>query len=264
MTGQRHALRWRWATRPTSPELTAKLIALDDARTAARMIVVADRRVLDDGARIAGVPIDIEVVRPGDRCRAAIRAPYWSMWGTWILRRSSVVASRAGGHYALGNYRHALQLVTVGAADAVCFTPFNKQAMRLAEPSYEDEIGFTAGVLGTSGPATEFNVLDRLWNARVTSHVPLARVASLLTVEGIVDALALTTDALRAAGFEPPRVGVAALNPHAGDGGNFGREEIDIIAPAVERAKAKDFTSKDRIQPTPCSCAPVVANSMRC
>ena len=54
-----------------------------------------------------------------------------------------------------------------------------------------------------------------------------------------MQALELTATALRAAGFQPPRIGVAALNPHAGDGGNFGREEIDIIEPAVKKAKAK-------------------------
>src|SRR6267143_4483028 len=95
-----------------------------------------------------------------------------------------------------------------GKADAVCFTPFNKQAMRLAHPSYEDEIGFTAGVLGFKGKATEFNILEGLWNARVTSHIPLAKVSSALSVDAIVEALELTANALRAAGFEPPRIGV--------------------------------------------------------
>ncbi len=61
-------------------------------------------------------------------------------------------------------------------------------------------------MLGTTGPATEFNILEGLWNARVTSHVPMARVPSLLTVDGIVNALELTTAALRAAGFDPPRI----------------------------------------------------------
>src|SRR6185369_3685379 len=98
---------------------------------------------------------------------------------------------------------------------------------------------FTAGVLGITGPATEFNILEGLWNARVTSHVPMADVPKLLTVERIVGALELTATALRAAGYVPPRIAVAALNPHAGDGGNFGREEIDIIAPAVAAARAK-------------------------
>ena len=149
------------------------------------------------------------------------------------------VASRAGGASALANYRHALLRVARGDAQAVCFTPFNKQAMRMADATYDDEIRFTAGVLGTTGPATEFNILEGLWNARVTSHVPMADMPKLLTVDAIVGALELTSSALRVAGFNPPRIAVAALNPHAGDGGNFGREEIDVIAPAVEAARAK-------------------------
>jgi 4-hydroxythreonine-4-phosphate dehydrogenase len=208
-----------------SPELTAKVVALDEVRKAARIIVIGDRRVFDEGARIAGTRIsDLEFQDLKHLDPATIKRG---------------VASQAGGASALANYRHALRVVADGKASAVCFTPFNKQAMRLADASYDDEIGFTSGVLGFRGVATEFNILEGLWNARVTSHVPLSKVAALLTVERIVEALELTATALRAAGFQPPRIGVAALNPHAGDGGNFGREEIDIIEPAVRKAKAK-------------------------
>jgi 4-hydroxythreonine-4-phosphate dehydrogenase len=208
-----------------SPELTAKVVALDEIRKAARVVVIGDRRVFDEGAKLAGRSaepdefVDLKHLDPA------------------TIRRG--VASKAGGASALANYRHALRMAADGKADAVCFTPFNKQAMRLAHPPYEDEIGFTSGVLGFNGAATEFNILEGLWNARVTSHIPLAKVPSALSIDCIVQALELTTTALRAAGFQPPRIGVAALNPHAGDGGNFGREEIDIIEPAVKKAKAK-------------------------
>jgi 4-hydroxythreonine-4-phosphate dehydrogenase len=147
--------------------------------------------------------------------------------------------SRAGGAFAKENYLSALALAKAGVAHAVVFTPFNKGAMRLAVPDYDDEISFTARAIDFSGEAREFNVLDGLWNARVTSHVPLSAVAGLLTTPLIVRGLELTHAAMSAAGFSPPRIGVAALNPHAGDNGNFGREEIDIIEPAVREAKAK-------------------------
>jgi 4-hydroxythreonine-4-phosphate dehydrogenase len=208
-----------------SPELTAKVVALDEVRKAARVVVIGDRRVFDDGARIAGVgssDVEFQDLKHLDPS---------------TVQRG--VASKAGGASALANYRHALRMAGDGKASAVCFTPFNKQAMRLAHPPYEDEIGFTSGVLGFKGAATEFNILEGLWNARVTSHIPLSKVSSSLSVDSIVQALELTATALRAAGFQPPRIGVAALNPHAGDGGNFGREEIDIIEPAVKKAKAK-------------------------
>ena len=147
------------------------------------------------------------------------------------------VAARRGGEFALENYRHSLGLARDGRADAVCFTPFNKKAMRLALPSYDDEIAFSAEVVGLESPASEFNILDRLWNARVTSHISLAEVPARLTKESISRALRLTDACMRSAGFARPRIAVAGLNPHAGDGGNFGREEIDVIAPAVEAGK---------------------------
>jgi 4-hydroxythreonine-4-phosphate dehydrogenase len=208
-----------------SPELTAKVVALDEVRKAARVVVIGDRRVFDEGAKAAGI------------CTAADEFVDLKHLDPSTIQRG--VASKAGGASALANYRHALRMAADGEASAVCFTPFNKQAMRLAHASYEDEIGFTSGVLGFKGAATEFNILEGLWNARVTSHIPLSKVSSSLSIDSIVEALELTTAALRAAGFEPPRIGVAALNPHAGDGGNFGREEIDIIEPAVRKAKAK-------------------------
>ena len=208
-----------------SPELTAKVVALKEVRDAARVVVIGDRRIFDDGARIAGIEIpDVEFQDLKHQNPSAIKRG---------------VAAKAGGESALANYRTALRMVADGKADAACFTPFNKQAMRMAEPTYDDEILFTSNVLGFKGLATELNVLEGLWNARVTSHIPLKDVSAALSVERIVEALELTATALRAAGFNPPRIGVAGLNPHAGDGGNFGREEIDIIEPAVKKAKAK-------------------------
>ena len=208
-----------------SPELTAKVVALKEVRAAARVVVIGDRRIFDDGARIAGIEIpDVEFQDLKHQNPSAIKRG---------------VAAKAGGESALANYRTALRMVADGKADAACFTPFNKQAMRMAEPTYDDEILFTSNVLGFKRLATEFNVLEGLWNARVTSHIPLKDVSAALSVERIVEALELTATALRAAGFNPPRIGVAGLNPHAGDGGNFGREEIDIIEPAVRKAKAQ-------------------------
>jgi 4-hydroxythreonine-4-phosphate dehydrogenase len=102
-----------------------------------------------------------------------------------------------------------------GRTHAVCFTPFNKNAMRLAHPVYDDEISFSANLVGFDGLASEFDVLDRLWNARVTSHISLAEVAAHITRERVLRALRLTDASIRTAGFKRPRIAVAGLNPHA-------------------------------------------------
>jgi hypothetical protein len=71
----------------------------------------------------------------------------------------------------------------------------------------------------------------------VTSHVPLREVADAITLEGVADAVSIVNRYLSASGIAKPRIAVAGLNPHAGDGGSLGREEIDVIAPAIEAAK---------------------------
>ena len=220
-----------------SPELTARVLADAEVRAAAAITVIGDARVLAEGARVAGVALDIDTGegRPGER-------PLLLDLGHCdpvAVPRGEV--SEAGGRFATVNFRRALAMAAAGEADAVCFTPFNKAAMRLVTPSYEDEIGFTAEAIGFGGVAKEFNILEGLWNARVTSHVPLKDVAGLLSREAILGNLRLTAAALRASGVARPRIAVAALNPHAGDGGNFGREEIDVIGPAVKAGQAEQI-----------------------
>jgi 4-hydroxythreonine-4-phosphate dehydrogenase len=220
-----------------SPELAAKVHALDEVRQAARLVIVGDKRVFDRGGEVAGLSTDIPVAAPGEETGISGDVVFVDLRHLDPDTVALGAATAEGGRFALANYRYALRMAADGRAQAVAFMPFNKQAMKLAHPPYEDEIGFSADVVGLEGPASEFNVLGRLWNARVTSHVPLSKVAGLITRERILRGLELTDSAMRAAGFERPRIAVAGLNPHAGDGGNFGREEIDVIAPAVEDAQ---------------------------
>ncbi len=226
-----------------SPELTAKLLALDEIRAAARLVVFGDRRVLEEGARVAGLSLDIDVVQPGAPTEAAARPVLVDLGHLDPADVTRGAATAVGGAFATENFRRALRMAQAGQADAVCFTPFNKQAMRTVYAGYDDEIRFVADVIGFEGAAREFNVLEGLWNARVTSHIPLKDVAASLTTEAILAELDLTDRCLRAAGFANPRIAVAGLNPHAGDGGNFGREEIDVIEPAVRAAVERGYNA---------------------
>ena len=227
------------------PELAAKLTADPEVRAVAQLIVVGDKRVLERGAAEMGVTLDLEPRSLEDATAPASRPVLVDLGHLDPATIERSVPSEAGGRFALENFNTCLRLAQAGRVDAVCFTPFNKAAMRLAHPSYEDEIVYTAEYLGTPDiVAREFNVLEGLWNARVTSHVPLSRVASLITTPRILNDLRLTDRSLREAGFERPHIAVAALNPHAGDGGNFGDEDDDIIRPAVEQAKEEGIEAE--------------------
>jgi 4-phospho-D-threonate 3-dehydrogenase / 4-phospho-D-erythronate 3-dehydrogenase len=84
-------------------------------------------------------------------------------------------------------------------------------------------------------------VLDGLWTTRVTSHVVLKDVPALITRERILAAIDLAHTTLRDGGTASPRIAVCGLNPHNGDDGSFGREEIEVIGPAVEEARARGY-----------------------
>ena len=228
-----------------SPELTARVLSEPEVRAAARIVVLADARVLRRGAEVAGQTLDLRPYASVEEALADdadLSVPALVDTGNCDPDEVKLgEISELGGRSASDNFRRALALAAAGRADAVCFSPFNKASMRRVIPGYDDEIAFTSEAIGFHGTVKEFNVLEGLWNARVTSHVPLKDVASLLSERAVLDNLRLTDRALRASGIASPRIAVAGLNPHAGDSGSFGREEIDIIAPAVAAAKAEQI-----------------------
>ena len=226
-----------------SPELTAKLLGLEEIRAAARLVVFGDLRILEAGARIAGISPELDVIKPGTPIVPGARPVFVDLGHLDPAKVKVGEATPEGGAFALENFRQALLMAHRGEADAVCFTPFNKQAMRYVYPAYDDEIRYIAEIIGFKGAAREVNILEGLWNCRVTSHIPLAEVAGAITIDGILTELELADRCLREAGLENPRIAVAGLNPHGGDGGNFGRDEITTIEPAVKAAQARGFNA---------------------
>jgi 4-hydroxythreonine-4-phosphate dehydrogenase len=219
------------------PELVAKLLGGGELDPEVQTIVLGDPSVLARGQTIAGVDLDLPVVGSLDGFDGP--GPVL-LEGPVIDPAEAPIgeATAAAGQYVLDSFRQALGLAKAGELDAICFAPCNKQAMHLGGLEFEDELRFFVDVLEYKGHVGEINSTGDLATTRVTSHVPLREVADLITEDAVVDAIRLAHDTLRAGGNAHPRIGVAGLNPHAGDGGIFGREEIDVIAPAVERAKA--------------------------
>ncbi len=221
-----------------APELTARMLADRDVIAAARIIVIGDARVLAKGAVAAGLTLNVTTVADGARFPAGREPVLVDLKNLDPATVPVGELAKPSGDSAMANFRKALEFCRDGVADAVTFSPFNKSSMRLSYPAYEDEVVFLNEFLNFKGAAQEFNILPNLWNARVTSHVPLSGVAPLITRDAVLRGLKLTDSAMRAAGFAKPRIAVAGLNPHAGDGGNFGREEIDEIEPAVKAGQA--------------------------
>lgn len=146
--------------------------------------------------------------------------------------------SPAGGHFAYRAIEEAVRLSSTGAIDAMVTAPLNKEALNLAGHHYAGHTDMLADLTGVKGSVMmlahgDFRV------THLTTHVALADVPKLLTTERLSRVLNLTLEALGQLGVERPRVAVAALNPHAGEGGIFGREDIDVTTPLVAEYRGR-------------------------
>ena len=221
------------------PELAAKLLAERESRERSNMVVIGDLRHLRRGEEITGVTVPIRVVE--DVAEATFDDHTVAFLDFPTIDPADVPvgeASAEGGASVYATIKETIRLARAGVIDGFCFAPFNKYAIKLGGAPHGDEHVLFALELEFDGPRCELNVLDNLWTTRVTSHIALKDVAEHVTEDRICAMTRLAHDTLVSAGFARPRIAVCALNPHAGDGGQFGREEIDVIGPAIERCKA--------------------------
>jgi 4-hydroxythreonine-4-phosphate dehydrogenase len=222
------------------PEQCARVLSDGRLADAARLLVVGDARVLAQGARDAGVVLDTRT------CDAPEHAD-WSSGAVPVVDLGNIDPARIprgaisaeSGRLTGETLKHAIDLALAGRVDGITFAPLNKAALHAGGWKFHDEHQMFAHLTGHQDFFSEMNVVDDKWMSRVTSHVALRSALDMITGQRIEDALTLADATMRGAGFSKPRIAVAALNPHGGENGLFGREEIDVIAPAVARAAAR-------------------------
>ena len=153
------------------------------------------------------------------------------------------VASVTGAKAAICCIEAAVEAAMQGKADAICTAPINKENLARAGFAYPGHTEMLAARCGVS----RFAMLLKgggLLVVPATIHVPLARVPALLSTEGLIDLIELTRASMPDFGIERPRIGVAGLNPHAGENGAFGREELEIISPAIDACRAMNIDAQ--------------------
>ncbi|WP_426748359.1 4-hydroxythreonine-4-phosphate dehydrogenase PdxA [Myxococcus faecalis] len=144
--------------------------------------------------------------------------------------------SRVGGRAQFAFITRAIEAMREGHVDALCTAPVSKEQISRAGIPF---MGHTE-VLAEAFGADVLMMMDgpRVRIALATNHVPLSSLSSLLTVEKLVAQLKLLSRSLEPVVGRKPRIAVLGLNPHAGEGGLLGREEVEVIGPAIRRARA--------------------------
>ena len=231
------------------PEIAVKLLARRETCADADVVVYTDPAMLSAGEKVAGTHVDFALCESG-ALRFEQGKPSLAVLDLIDARAITPgEATEAGGRAALSALETAADAAKRGEIDGIVFAPLNKHAMRLGGLTQEDELRYLQEKFGVTDFVSEFNVTGRLWTSRVTSHIPLRDVAAAITEDGVCAAVRIADRYLKAAGTGSPRIAVAGLNPHAGDGGSIGREEIDTIAPAVARSRREGVDVSGPLSP---------------
>lgn len=224
------------------PEVALKAAADPAVRAICDPVLVGDESVLRLTAR--GLDLDDRLTerRLAD---SADTIAYIDVPAVDMEKFEIGAASADCGRAILAFTDRAVAMAVAGEVDAVVAAPQTQSAIEKAGVKFDGYPSYIAGLTGTD-PADVFLMLssDRLRIVHVTLHVGLRTALDMIDEARVLRAIRAGARALERLGFENPRIAVAGINPHGGEGGLFGSEEIEIVAPAIHAAQEEGIRAE--------------------
>ena len=210
-------------------------------------VVYGDGEVISRAVGLFAPDLRLRTIQTADEARpGALNVISPGLYGDADLEPG--IASAKAGSAALEYIRRATGEGAEGRIAALVTLPVNKEAIRLTAPDFTGHTGYIATLLGN--PAHGMLLAgSRLCVSHVSTHCSLMEAIARTRTERISAVIKLTWETLQALGRDRGCLAVAGLNPHAGEGGAFGREEIEQIAPAVEACRALGIPVRGPIPP---------------
>jgi 4-phospho-D-threonate 3-dehydrogenase / 4-phospho-D-erythronate 3-dehydrogenase len=231
------------------PEIVVRALAEPAVREACCPVVIGDPGTLKRALALVKAPMTLRVVStaagagadPGTLdLIAGGELPEGAPHPGTLDRRS--------GEAAAACCRRAVALAQAGEASGITSTPFNKEAFHLAGYKAMDDMTYFQECFGSSEAYMVGEVAD-LWVTPVTFHVSFREIPGLITMDAVLTKIRKLHAVMEAGGISPLNIGVAGLNVHCGEGGMFGREEIEFIGPAIARARAEGYAAAGPVPP---------------
>jgi 4-hydroxythreonine-4-phosphate dehydrogenase len=223
------------------PEIVARALGESEVRAVCLPIIVGDPRLMKRAAELVRSPLLVREVQaaPGsgsdpatlDVLPAGEVDPDSLKPGTLDAR---------WGRSAAQCVERAVAAAKAGEAAAIVSAPLNKETFHMAGYKAMDDMTYFQECFATC-EAYQVGEVAGLWTTPVTFHVSFRQIPGLITREAVLGKIRTLHQVMMAAGVSPVKIGVVALNVHCGEGGIFGREEIDVISPAIQQAKAEGF-----------------------
>jgi 4-hydroxythreonine-4-phosphate dehydrogenase len=211
------------------PEVLVKLLSHTPHSSEIRPVVIGELSILRDTAESLNLPVrfvpEDDVSSDGE---IAVRSLDLLREGDFEIGQASALCGNAAYHY----FAHAVEECLAGRAAAIVTAPLNKAAMNMAGHRFAGHTDILEKMTGVEGPVMA------LWHPKlvvshVTDHLPLRQALRAITIPRVKQVVKLTWDALRRSQRIKPRIALAGINPHAGENGLFGLEEIEILGPAM-------------------------------
>ncbi len=223
------------------PEIVVKALAGPEARKAARCLVVGDRNVIENAYHITGVSLQTRITE--DPARGDYSDGILALYpvdnvdiANWKIGEIDGMCGRAAYEYIA----KAIDLATSSQVHAVATPPINKESLKAGGVDFIGHTEIFGALTGTPDPLTMFEVRGmRVFF--LTRHVPLRKACDMVTKERIIDYVCRCSTALKKLGVKEGTMAIAGLNPHSGEHGLFGDEEMRAVYPAVEELRARGY-----------------------
>ena len=223
------------------PEIVVKTVADKDLFEEANCIIIGDAGVVEQAIGETGVDLKVNCVKdPADGDYSEGVLNMIDMKNIDLDKFEYGKVSAMCGKAAFEYIEKSIQMTMDGQADAVATAPINKEAIRAAEINFIGHTEIFAELTNTNDPLTMFET-NGLRVFFLTRHVWLRDMLDMITKERVIDYVERCTEALARLGVKEGTMAVAGLNPHSGEHGLFGWEEVNEIAPAVEELRARGY-----------------------
>lgn len=232
------------------PEITVKALSLEEIYYKCRPLVIGDANVMEAAVRIVGKDgIKIHPVHSVDEALfepGTIDVYDMGLVDMDQLERGKV--SAMAGEAAFRYVEKVIQMALAGEVDGTVTNAFSKEAINLAGHHYSGHTEVYADMTGTK-KYTMMLAHENMRVVHVSTHVSLREACERVKKDRVLEVIRIAYQACRNLGIQQPKIGVAGLNPHSGENGLFGREEIEEIIPAIEAANGEGIFAEGPVPP---------------
>ena len=229
------------------PEITAKALASEEVQACANVIVVGDGKIVRQAIEISKVPLTVKII-------SAVKEADFTPGVLNLIDLNNIDMSKFAfgkvsgmcGKAAYAYIAKCIELANAREVDAVATTPINKESLHAGEIPFIGHTEIFGALTNTPDPLTMFETRG-LRVFFLTRHLSLLQMLGQIKKDRIIDYVKRCTEALRRLGVTEGTMAVAGLNPHSGEHGLFGWEEVNEIAPAVEELKKMGYSDQAAI-----------------